>query len=147
MPQKVCLIDGSGYIFRAFYGLPPLTAPDGTPVNAVFGFTNMFMKLTSNIPCDYCLVLFDAKRQNFRNDIFPDYKGTRKETPEDLIPQFSIIRKAVEALNLNYLEMEGYEADDLIATYAKKALDDGLEVTIVSGDKDLMQLIRSGVSF
>ena len=92
MSKKICLIDGSGYIFRAFYGLPPLTAPDGTPVNAVFGFTNMFMRLTGKIPCDYCLVLFDAKRRNFRNDIFPDYKATRKEIPEDLIPQFSMKR-------------------------------------------------------
>lgn len=147
MSKKVCLIDGSGYIFRAFYGLPPLTAPNGTPVNAVFGFTNMFLKLTTQIGCDYCLVLFDAKRQNYRNEIFPDYKGTRKETPEELIPQFAIIREAVEALNLNYLEMEGYEADDLIATYAAKALEQGLEVTVVSGDKDLMQLIRPGVEF
>ena len=147
MPKKVCLIDGSGYIFRAFYGLPPLTAPDGTPVNAVYGFTNMFLRLTTKIGCDYCLVLFDAKRQNFRNEIFPDYKGTRKEIPEDLIPQFSIIHEAVEALNLNHLEMEGYEADDLIATYAAQALSEGIEVTIVSGDKDLMQLIRPGVEF
>ena len=92
MADKICLIDGSGYIFRAFYGLPPLTAPDGTPVNAVYGFTSMFLKLTHQIPCKYCLVLFDAKRQNFRNDFFPDYKGTRKETPEELIPQFPIIR-------------------------------------------------------
>ena len=147
MPKKVCLIDGSGYIFRAFYGLPPLTAPDGTPVNAVYGFTNMFLRLTTKIGCDYCLVLFDAKRQNFRNEIFPDYKGTRKEIPEDLIPQFSIIHEAVEALNLNHLEMEGYEADDLIATYAAQAVSEGMEVTIVSGDKDLMQLIRPGVEF
>ncbi|MBE6449004.1 MAG: DNA polymerase I [Alphaproteobacteria bacterium] len=147
MAKRICLIDGSGYIFRAFYGLPPLTSPDGTPVNAVYGFTNMFLKLTTKIGCDYCLVLFDAKRQNFRNNIFPDYKGTRKEIPEDLIPQFAIIREAVDALNLHYLEMEGFEADDLIATYASKALSQGLDVTIVSGDKDLMQLIRPGVEF
>lgn len=147
MPKKVCLIDGSGYIFRAFYGLPPLNAPDGTPVNAVYGFTNMFLRLTTKISCDYCLVLFDAKRLNFRNNIFPDYKGTRKEIPEDLIPQFAIIHKAVEALNLNHLEMEGYEADDLIATYAAQALSKGCEVVVVSGDKDLMQLIRPGVEF
>lgn len=147
MPQKICLIDGSGYIFRAFYALPPLNAPDGTPVNAVFGFTNMFMRLTSKIKCDYCLVLFDAKRRNFRNDIFPDYKATRKETPEDLIPQFPLIHKAVEALNLHFLEMDGFEADDLIATYADVALSQGIEVVVVSGDKDLMQLIRPGVEF
>ena len=125
MNKRVCLIDGSGYIFRAFYALPPLTSPDGIPVNAVYGFTNMFMRLTQKIKCDYSLVLFDAKRQNFRNEIFPDYKGTRKEIPEDLIPQFDIIHQAVKALNLHYLDMEGYEADDLIATYADMALKAG----------------------
>lgn len=147
MTGKICLVDGSGYIFRAFYGLPPMTAPDGTPVNAVYGFTNMFMKLTAKIDCDYNLVLFDAKRQNFRNDIFPEYKATRKDIPEDLIPQFPIIREAVDALSLNHLEIEGFEADDLIATYTAQALERGMEVVIVSADKDLMQLIRPGVSF
>lgn len=147
MTKTVCLVDGSGYIFRAFYGLPPMTSPDGIPVNAVYGFTNMFLRLTKEIRCDYSLVLFDAKRQNFRNDIFPDYKGTRKETPEELAPQFPIIREAVEALNLNQLEMEGYEADDLIATYVKLARDEGYEVVVVSADKDLMQLIRPGVTY
>ncbi len=145
MTKKVCLVDGSGYIFRAFYALPSMTNPQGVPVNAVYGFTNMFMKLTSQIKCDYSLVLFDAKRQNFRNNIFPDYKGTRKEIPEELIPQFELIRNAVTALNLNYLEMEGYEADDLIATYTEEALKKGYEVVVVSADKDLMQLIRPGV--
>lgn len=147
MTKTVCLVDGSGYIFRAFYGLPPLTAPDGTPVNAVYGFTNMFLRLTKALRCDYSLVLFDAKRKNFRNEIFPDYKGTRKDIPEELIPQFPIIREATTALNLNQLEMEGYEADDLIATYAEKALAKGYEVVVVSADKDLMQLIRPGVTF
>ncbi len=147
MKKKVCLIDGSGYIFRAFYALPMLTSEKGIPVNAVLGFMNMFMRLTAKIKCDYCLVLFDAKRQNYRNAIYPDYKGTRQETPEALIPQFPLIRRAVEILNLNYLEMEGFEADDLIATYARKATDSGYEVVIVSADKDLMQLIRDGVEF
>ena len=147
MAKKVCLIDGSGYIFRAFYALPPLNTQDGTPVNAVLGFMNMFMRLTAKIKCDYCLVLFDAKRQNYRNEIFADYKGTRKEIPEELIPQFPIIHQAVEVLNLNHLEMEGFEADDLIATYARKALEEGDEVVVVSADKDLMQLIRPGVEF
>ena len=147
MTKKVCLVDGSGYIFRAFYGLPDMAAPDGTPVNAVYGFSNMFLKLTANIPCDYCLVLFDAKRKNFRNDFFPEYKGTRKEIPENLIPQFSIIREAVDVMNLNYLEMDGYEADDLIATYAALARKKGYDVVVVSADKDLMQLIRPGVEY
>ena len=147
MTKKICLIDGSGYIFRAFYALPILTSPQGTPVNALLGFINMFMRLRSKIECDYCLVLFDAKRQNFRNDIFPDYKGTRKETPEELIPQFPLIRQAVDVLNLSFLEMEGYEADDLIATYADLALKQNFEVVVVSADKDLMQLIRPGVQY
>ena len=145
MKKTICLIDGSGYIFRAFYALPMMTNPKGVPVNAVYGFTNMFLKLTNTIKCDYSLVLFDAKRQNFRNDIFPDYKGTRGETPDELIPQFPLIRDAVEALNLNQLEMEGYEADDLIATYANQAKAAGLDVVVVSADKDLMQLIEDGV--
>lgn len=124
-----------------------MTNPEDVPVNAVYGFTNMFLKLTSTIKCDYCLVLFDAKRQNFRNDIFPDYKGTRKEIPEELIPQFPLIHDAVDALNINYLEMEGFEADDLIATYARMATEKGYEAVVVSADKDLMQLIRPGVEY
>jgi DNA polymerase-1 len=145
--EKVCLIDGSGYIFRAFFASPTMTNPEGLPVNAVYGFLNMFLSLTQNIKCDYCLVLFDAKRQNFRNEIFKDYKATRPELPEDLKPQFALIHEVVEALNLHWLQMEGYEADDLIATYTNLALKDGKEVTIVSADKDLMQLIREGVTF
>lgn len=147
MTEKVCLIDGSGYIFRAFFASPRMTNPEGLPVNAVYGFLNMFLSLTANIKCDYCLVLFDAKRQNFRNEFFADYKATRPELPEDLKPQFALIHEVVEALNLHWLQMEGYEADDLIATYADMALKEGKEVTIVSADKDLMQLIRPGVTF
>lgn len=147
MTEKVCLIDGSGYIFRAFFASPTMTNPEGLPVNAVYGFLNMFLSLTQNIKCDYCLVLFDAKRQNFRNEIFAEYKATRPELPEDLRPQFGLIHEVVEALNLHWLQMEGYEADDLIATYTDLALKAGKEVTIVSADKDLMQLIRNGVTF
>ena len=147
MTKKVCLIDGSGYIFRAYFASPKMTNPEGLPVNAVYGFLNMFLSLTANIKCDYCLVLFDAKRQNFRNEIFKDYKATRPELPEDLRPQFDLIHEAVDALNLNWLQLEGYEADDLIATYTELALKEGNEVTIVSADKDLMQLIRPNVEF
>lgn len=147
MTEKICLIDGSGYIFRAFFASPRMTNPEGLPVNAVYGFLNMFLSLTANIKCDYCLVLFDAKRQNFRNEIFPEYKATRPELPEDLKPQFALIHETVEALNLHWLSMEGYEADDLIATYTNLALQQNKEVIIVSADKDLMQLIRPGVSF
>lgn len=144
---KVCLIDGSGYIFRAFYALPAMTAPDGTPVNAVYGFMTMFMRLIKTISCDYCVVLFDAKRQNFRNQYFAEYKATRAEIPELLIPQFSLIYQAVEALNLPYVLQEGYEADDLIATYTKEAEKSGFDTVVVSADKDLMQLIRPHVEF
>ena len=147
MSKKICLIDGSGYIFRAYFASPKMTNPEGLPVNAVYGFLNMFLSLTNNIKCDYCLVLFDAKRQNFRNEIFKDYKATRPELPEDLRPQFDLIHEAVEALNIKWLQMEGYEADDLIATYTDIALKEGLDVTIVSADKDLMQLIRPNVEF
>ncbi|MBP5698620.1 MAG: DNA polymerase I, partial [Alphaproteobacteria bacterium] len=147
MTEKVCLIDGSGYIFRAFFASPMMTNPQGLPVNAVYGFLNMFLSLTQNISCDYCLVLFDAKRQNYRNEIFPEYKATRPELPPELKPQFDLIHEVVEALNLHWLQMEGYEADDLIATYTDIALKAGKEVTIVSADKDLMQLIRDGVTF
>ena len=144
---KVCLIDGSGYIFRAFYALPTMTAPDGTPVNAVYGFVTMFMRLLKNVDCDYCVVLFDAKRQNFRNEIFAEYKATRPEIPELLKPQFDLIHEAVEVMNIPYVLQEGYEADDLIATYAKQAKEAGMEAVVVSADKDLMQLIKDGVRY
>ena len=145
--SKVCLIDGSGYIFRAFYALPEMTSPNGLPVNAVYGFVTMFMRLLKNIPCDYCVVLLDAHRKNFRNDIYAEYKTNRADPPELLIPQFGLIREAIKVMGLPYIEQEGYEADDLIATYAKQALEKGHEAVIVSADKDLMQLIRSGITF
>ncbi|MDY6408066.1 MAG: 5'-3' exonuclease H3TH domain-containing protein, partial [Pseudomonadota bacterium] len=144
--QTLCLIDGSGYIFRAFYALPPMTRPDGTPINAVYGFTNMMMNLTEENNCTRMLVIFDAKRQNFRNQIYPHYKENRKETPPELIPQFALIRQACDALNIPWTEQEGYEADDLIATYADKAVKENIQVQIISADKDLMQLMRDGVS-
>jgi DNA polymerase-1 len=143
--KELFLIDGSGFIFRAYHALPPLNRPDGTPVNAVLGFTNMLVKLITDMHVPNIAVVFDAARKNFRNDIYPEYKANRSETPEDLIPQFPLIREATEAFSIPALEMEGYEADDLIATYARLAADKGLPVTIVSSDKDLMQLLRPGV--
>ncbi|HEV7367877.1 DNA polymerase I [Arenibaculum sp.] len=139
------LVDGSGFIFRAFHALPVLNRPDGTPVNAVLGFTNMIMKLLADLGAEAVAVVFDAKRANFRNDIYPEYKANRSDPPEELRPQFAIIREAVEAFCLPCLELEGFEADDLIATYARLAREQGREVTIVSSDKDLMQLVRDGV--
>ncbi len=139
---QIYLVDGSGYIFRAFHALPPLTRPDGTPIGAVLGFTNMLIKLLKEKNPDYLIVVFDAARKNFRNKIYPAYKANRQETPPELIPQFSLIREACEAFSVPYLEQEGYEADDLIATYARSQPG---EVTIVSSDKDLMQLVGGSV--
>ncbi|HEY4134452.1 MAG TPA: DNA polymerase I [Alphaproteobacteria bacterium] len=144
-PHHLYLIDGSGYIFRAYHALPPMTRRDGTPVNAVFGFSQMLLKLIADTETDYLAVIFDAARKNYRNDIYADYKANRPEAPEDLIPQFALIRDAVRAFNVPCIEMEGYEADDLIATYAKAAVANGDEVTVVSSDKDLMQLISDKV--
>ena len=119
--NRLILIDGSGYIFRAYYALPPMNRKDGTPVNAVFGFTNMLVKLIEDYRDDKMIVVFDAARVNFRNKIYKDYKANRGDTPEDLIPQFDIIRKCVDAFKIPQLEIEGYEADDIIATYTKLA--------------------------
>ncbi len=143
--NELFLIDGSGFIFRAYHALPPLNRPDGTPVNAVLGFTNMLVKLITDMHVPNIAVIFDAARKNFRNDIYPRYKANRDETPEDLIPQFPLIREATEAFSIPAIEMEGFEADDLIATYARLAHEKGHPVAIVSSDKDLMQLVRPGV--
>ena len=146
LPEKeLFLIDGSGFIFRAFHALPPLTRPsDKTPVGAVMGFCNMIFKLLNDHPQARVAVIFDAARNNFRNEIYPAYKANRSETPEDLIPQFPLIRQATEAFGLPSLELEGYEADDLIATYARCARERKIKCVIVSSDKDLMQLVYDG---
>lgn len=148
--DEVILIDGSGYIFRAYYAVgygnkTTLTNPEGTPIGAVLGFTNMLFKLLETHKGACIAVIFDAGRYNFRNEIYQDYKANRDETPEDLIPQFPLVREATEAFNVSAIEMEGYEADDLIATYARLAQADGKQVTIVSSDKDLMQLVDDGI--
>jgi DNA polymerase-1 len=139
---QIYLVDGSGYIFRAFHALPPLTRPDGLQIGAVLGFTNMLIKLLKEKNPDYLVVVFDAARENYRNKIYPAYKANRQETPPELIPQFSLIRQACVAFDVPYIEQEGFEADDLIATYAHSQEGD---VTIVSSDKDLMQLVGETV--
>ncbi len=144
-PEHVYLIDGSGFIFRAFYGLPPMSRADGTPVNAVFGFTKMVMKLIRDTDADHLAVIFDTKRKTFRNDIYTEYKANRDAPPDDLIPQFELVRQATDALNIARVEMDGYEADDLIATYARQAVEAGADVTIVTSDKDMMQLVNDKV--
>ncbi|WP_435640470.1 DNA polymerase I [Micavibrio aeruginosavorus] len=144
--NEIFLVDGSGYIFRAYYALPQnLTNPHGVPVGAVLGFVNMMTKLLADMHAPFIAVIFDAARQNFRYDIYPEYKANRDETPEDLKPQFGLIREATKAFGIPALEMEGFEADDLIATYTRMAREQGKTVTIVSSDKDLMQLLGDGV--
>tara|TARA_Y100001970_G_scaffold294256_1_gene449263 strand:+ start:52769 stop:55513 length:2745 start_codon:yes stop_codon:yes gene_type:complete len=140
-PEHVFLIDGFGFLFRAYYAMPPLNRADGTPVNAVLGFTNMLWSMIRDNDADHIAVCFDSGRKTFRNDIFPDYKANRDEPPEDLIPQFSLVKEAVEAFNITSVELENFEADDLIATYTRIARESGAKVTIVSSDKDLMQLV------
>jgi DNA polymerase-1 len=147
------LIDGSGYIFRAYYALPPLTRKsDGLPVGAVSGFCSMLFKLLEDSKSSENLqkpthfaVIFDAARKTFRNKIYSDYKANRSEAPDDLAPQFEYIRKSVTAFNLPAVALPNYEADDLIATYAEQILAKGAKVTIVSSDKDLMQLYKKDV--
>jgi len=147
------LIDGSGYIFRAYYALPPLTRKsDGLPVGAVSGFCNMLFKLLEDSKSNdndekptHFAVIFDSARKNFRNEIYSEYKGNRSDAPDDLVPQFDYIRKSVLAFNLPSIELINYEADDLIATYVEQILSAGSKATIVSSDKDLMQLFKKNV--
>jgi len=144
------LIDGSGYIFRAYHALPPLTRKsDGLPVGAVQGFCNMLYKLLQQMSADdkptHIAVIFDKSSKSFRNRIYPDYKAHRPPAPEDLVPQFGLIRQATKAFNVACIEQEDYEADDLIATYATQAAAVGATVRIVSSDKDLMQLVTDQV--
>ena len=147
------LIDGSGYIFRAYYALPPLSRKsDGLPTGAVSGFCSMLFKLLEDSRSDesdfrptHFAVIFDSARKNFRNEIYKEYKANRTEAPEDLAPQFEYIRKSVKAFNLPSIELLNYEADDLIATYAKQISKLGAKVTIISSDKDLMQLVSKDI--
>ena len=148
MPKKnhLYLVDGSSYIFRAYHRLPPLTNPQGVPVGAVYGYTTMLWKLAKDLndaeEPTHLAVILDHSSHSFRNDIYDQYKANRPEPPEDLRPQFPLIRDATRAFSLPCIEMQGFEADDLIASYTEAAVREGWDVTIVSSDKDLMQLIR-----
>src|SRR3974390_3550350 len=149
--DHVFLVDGSSYIFRAYHALPPLNRKsDGLQVNAVLGFCNMLWKLLRDMPADnrptHLAIVFDKSEVTFRNKLYPDYKAHRPPAPDDLIPQFSLIRDAVRAFDLPCLEQIGFEAADLIATYARLATERGATTTIVSSDKDLMQLVTDKVT-
>jgi DNA polymerase-1 len=143
------LVDGSSYIFRAYHRLPPLTNTRGEPIGAVYGYTTMLWKLVEQLDAEdgptHLAVILDASGHSFRNEMYDQYKANRPPPPEDLVPQFPIIRDATRAFSLPCIEQQGFEADDLIATYAKEALRSGWKVTIVSSDKDLMQLIEPGL--
>src|SRR5215210_1181107 len=148
--DHVFLVDGSSYIFRAYHALPPLNRrSDGLQVNAVLGFCNMLWKLLRDMPEDnrptHLAIVFDKSEVTFRNKLYPDYKAHRPPAPDDLIPQFPLIRDAVRAFDLPCLEQAGFEADDLIATYVRIACESGASATIVSSDKDLMQLVTDCV--
>src|SRR5437870_6566077 len=149
--DHVFLVDGSSYIFRAYHALPPLNRKsDGLQVNAVLGFCNMLWKLLREMPEDnrptHLAIIFDKSEITFRNKIYPEYKAHRPPAPDDLIPQFGLIRDAVRAFDLPCLEQAGFEADDLIATYVRQACEAGATATIVSSDKDLMQLVTDCVT-
>src|SRR5690349_5331311 len=148
--DHVFLVDGSGYIFRAYHALPPLTRKsDGLQLNAVLGFCNMLWKLLRDMKPEerptHLAVVFDKSEKTFRTEMYPDYKAHRPDPPDDLIPQFPLIREAVHAFDLPCLEQAGFEADDLIATYVRQACEAGATATIVSSDKDLMQLVNDCV--
>src|SRR5215469_11503688 len=148
--DHVFLVDGSGYIFRAYHALPPLTRKsDGLQLNAVLGFCNMLWKLLRDMKPDarptHLAVVFDKSERTFRTEMYSDYKAHRPDPPDDLIPQFAFIREAVRAFDLPCLEQAGFEADDLIATYVRIACEAGATATIVSSDKDLMQLVSDCV--
>src|SRR5256885_10761565 len=148
--DHVFLVDGSSYIFRAYHALPPLTRKsDGLQLNAVYGFCGMLWKLLRDMKPEerptHLAVVFDKSEKTFRTEFYPAYKAHRPDPPDDLIPQFGLIRKAVDAFDLPCLEQSGFEADDLIATYARQGCEAGATVTIVASDKDLMQLVNDCV--
>src|SRR5213593_2087398 len=149
--DHIFLVDGSSYIFRAYHALPPLNRKsDGLQLNAVYGFCGMLWKLLRDMKPEerptHLAVVFDKSEKTFRTEFYPDYKAHRPDPPDDLIPQFPLVRKAVEAFDLPCLEQAGFEADDLIATYARQAGERGATTTIVSSDKDLMQLVTDKVT-
>ncbi len=144
-PRRLLIVDAPGYVYRAFFALPPMTRPDGTPVNAVYGFANMMLRLMERYPDDDIVVVFDAGGPTFREKIYEDYKAQREPPPAEMEVQFPLVRRAAEAFDLPVLEVPGVEADDVIATLVRMAREAGREVIVVSADKDLMQLVGPGV--
>ncbi|MDR3231299.1 MAG: DNA polymerase I, partial [Synergistaceae bacterium] len=143
--EKVLIIDGHGLAFRAFYAVPPLTAPDGTPTNAILGFMNMLMKVEEEVAPSRCVVVFDAPGPTFRHEVFPDYKAQRKPTPEEFRPQVPLLRELLVSLGYPVILESGVEADDVIASLAEATAAEGGEAVIVSSDKDLLQVLGPGI--
>ena len=139
------LIDGSSYIYRAYYAIRHLSSPKGFPTNALYGFTQMLLKVLKERKPDHVAVVFDAGRLTFRNDMYPAYKANRLAMPDDLVPQITPIKEMVRAFNIPALELPGFEADDIIATLARDCEEKGMEVVVVTGDKDLMQIVTENV--
>ena len=141
--SRLILVDGSGYIFRAYYALPPMNNSKGIPTNAVYGFCNMMLRLIDEHPHDKILIILDAGKNTFRNTLYPEYKANRSEAPEDLIPQFGIIREAIDAFGLDVIEKKDFEADDIIASYVRYGEENKIPTTVFSSDKDLFQLLST----
>ncbi|HEV2097944.1 MAG TPA: hypothetical protein VGR45_03360 [Stellaceae bacterium] len=137
-PHHLVVIDGSEFLFRAYYAFPPLLRSDGAPIGAVYGFTTILSRLLATIRTDHVAIAFDAPGPSFRHLLYRGYKAQRPTAPPDLIAQFVLVRRATMAFSLHPMELAGFEADDLIATYSRHAVEEGAEVTIVSSDKDLM---------
>ena len=143
---KTLLIDGHGLVFRAFFALPRMNAPDGTPTNAVLGFANMFLKVLNDLSPENVAVCFDSSTPSFRKDLFPGYKEGRQPTPEDFKPQIPLVKEFLRLLGYPVLEIEGVEADDLLASLVETVLESGGEVVLLTADKDFLQLLKPGVS-
>lgn len=146
MKDTLLIIDGSSLLYRAFYAIPSLTDSQGRPTNAVYGFLNMLLKLYENLEPHYVAVAFDKDKHTFRNDLYSEYKATRKPAPDDLRPQFSLIREVLACLGIHVLELEGYEGDDVIGTIARRTEQQGFHVDIVTGDRDALQLVDENVT-
>ncbi len=143
--KKLVIVDGSGYLFRAYYALPPLIASDGTPTGVVYGVSQMLKRLLNDVSPDYFVVVFDARKKTFRHEMYSKYKANRPPTPPDLVVQFEPLMDLLNKLAYPLLQIEGYEADDVLGTLAKQGLAENCAVTVVTGDKDLMQLVEPGV--
>ena len=146
MKETLLIIDGSSLLYRAFYAIPSLTDSQGRPTNAVYGFLNMLLKLYEQLEPHYVAVAFDKDKHTFRNDLYDGYKATRKPAPDDLRPQFPLIREVLECLGIHVLELEGYEGDDIIGTVARQMEAKDFHIDIVTGDRDALQLVDENVT-